>query len=249
MKKLYTLVTALCLGAFLFMSSNLTAQNLLVNPGFETGLAAPWVVQGTTPISIDSVTVHSGTYAAHGNVEQYIDLVAGKKYHLVCWAYTTTPNINTWVGVKDLSPGGPLVGRSDALDSAGYQYIYLELDVINSASHRFWCWGQDGSDYYSDSWVLWEDGTDPMTSTTTIDKDDKIKIYNDPTVGVSINFEDTYLDATINVMDMTGKVIYSRNATDAQTVISNDEFDATGIYVIQVKTDKVRATRKVVIVK
>lgn len=248
MKKLYTLATALCLGAFLFTSSSLMAQNLLVNPDFETGMAAPWVVQGTSPIVIDSVTVHAGTYAAHGNVEQYVDLEAGKKYHLVCWAYTTTPNISTWVGVRDID-GAALIGRSEALDSAGYQYIYLELDAVTTGSHRFWCWGQTGSDYYSDSWMLWEDGTSPTTSTTTIDKDDKIKIYNDPTVGVSINFEDSYLDATINVMDMAGKVVYSRMATDAQTVISNDEFDAAGIYVIQVKTDKIRATRKVVIVK
>ena len=144
MKKFYTLTLTLFLGVFLFTSVNVMGQtNLLVNPGFETGLAAPWVVQGTNPIDIDSVTVHSGNYAAHGNVEQYIDLTAGKTYIVKCWAYTTTTNINTWVGVRDLGQTGAagLVARSNPLDSAGYQYIQLEFTAATTGSHRFWCWG------------------------------------------------------------------------------------------------------------
>lgn len=240
-------MSALIVGAFLFTSGTVMGQNLLVNPGFETGDGTPWVSGVTDPITVETGTVHAGTYAAHGNVEQYIDLVKDSSYVLMCWAYNTTPTINTWVGVRDLGLTGPagLVARSEPLDSAGYEFVKLEFTALTTGSHRFWCWGLAMSDYWSDSWVLLKKGT----SLTSIDlpKSDKIEILNQPNQ-VMINIEEFRQEATINVYELTGKLIHTEMTTNARTILDSNTFGKSGSYFVQVKTAKGFYAKQVMII-
>ena len=241
MKKLYTLT----LSVLVFVATTVTGQNMLTNSGFETGMGAPWVTGGTNPISIDSVTVYEGTYASIGNVEQYIDLVADTNYVLQCWAYNTTPNISTWVGIRDVTPGGALV-QNFALDSAGYQYVKIEFTAPSTGSHRFWCWGQANSVYHTDSWVLLKEGT-TLTNTNRIDHTDKIQILNQPNQ-VTVNIEDLTDNAIINVYSINGQLVHTTTTTSNRTIIENSAFGASGSYFVQVSMKGALVAKQVSII-
>jgi len=243
MNKLYNL-TFLFLGIFLFATTSVSGQNLLVNGDFETGQAAPWV--NGSAVEIDSVTVHAGNYAAQGNIEQYIDLVAGTNYTLTCWAYNVDASINTWVGIRDVTPGGVLV-QNFALDSAGYQYVSITFSAPSTGSHRFWCWGANNNpEYYSDSWVLLKEGT--TTNTASVKKNDNIEILNQSNQ-VTVNIEDLNDNATINVFNMTGQLMHTSTTTENKTIIDNSVFETAGSYFIQVKTKGYLVAKQVVIMK
>ena len=60
----FNLNNALILG-FLFLGAVFaSAQNLVTNPGFETGDTTGWFAFGSPTISAETSQVHSGTYAA-----------------------------------------------------------------------------------------------------------------------------------------------------------------------------------------
>lgn len=92
MKKIFTLLSVVALG----ISAN--AQNLLTNPGFESGLA-PWAAgtgNGYTAPTISTTDVHSGSNAAGytsvgatTGFYQNVPVVAGKTYVITFWYKAT----------------------------------------------------------------------------------------------------------------------------------------------------------------
>src|SRR3974377_1061409 len=58
-RRLGVMLLGLCLRATVS-----DAQNVLQNPGFETGNTTGWAAFGPTTISVETTQVHSGTYAA-----------------------------------------------------------------------------------------------------------------------------------------------------------------------------------------
>ena len=50
-------------------------------------------------------------------------------------------------------------------------------------------------------------------------------------------------------MDITGKVVYTKITRDANTLVSNAEFNTSGVYIVQVRTDEIYARKKIIIMK
>lgn len=70
-----------------------TSANLVVNPGFESGEATPWVFESAMNQEVVTTVVKSGTYVlktaviATKNLNQTITVVNGKEYKLSFWYY------------------------------------------------------------------------------------------------------------------------------------------------------------------
>lgn len=89
-------VLASLLGLLAMQSAN--AQNIVVNPGFETGSLAPWVTNDTQYTGVSGTnptTPHSGSYQAYlGGVSpsdtltQTLVTVPGQLYTLSYWLYS-----------------------------------------------------------------------------------------------------------------------------------------------------------------
>ena len=155
MKKVYYQLTFLTIFCLLLISgTTLEGQNLLGNPSFETGELAPWTEGNGNTVNIIEDAA-DGTYAAQGNIEQIIDLVAGQAYvwtaQVKCIADCDK---NVWIGRKDLAPGGGVV-NFNFTDLNEYGEAKVEFVAENSGPHRFWVWGQgDALGYVSDNHVL-----------------------------------------------------------------------------------------------
>lgn len=240
MKKLYFFT--LLLGIFLFSTTTTSGQNLIVNGNFETGQTAPWTAGNGSTITIDSLTVHSGTYSCHGNVEQIVTLPAGKTYNLYAYGYNRTPSVNTWLGIRDIA-GAALV-QNFQIDSAGFQFVHINFTTQNTGDYRFWAWGQAGSDYLSDSWILLEQGT--TTNTSFVVPENKIKVTNQVNQ-VTVNIEDLKDNATINIYNMTGQVIHTMTTNETKTIIDYNTFGATGNYFIHVRMGNYQSSQQVMI--
>ena len=72
-----------------------TAQNLVTNPGFETGSTSPWFGFGSPTLTAESAVVHSGSYACAvtGRTASYMgaaqsligELQSGQTYNVAAW--------------------------------------------------------------------------------------------------------------------------------------------------------------------
>lgn len=99
-----------------------SAQNLVVNPGFETGDFSGWTQWGDTGFSgVDDFNPNSGTYAAYfgpftlGGIFQNIATVAGETYEFSFWLHNDSGapnyfdvlwNSTTLVQLIDATPFG-----------------------------------------------------------------------------------------------------------------------------------------------
>ena len=118
MKKIFTLLSVVALG----ISAN--AQNLLTNPGFESGLA-PWAAgtgTGYTAPTISTTDVHSGSNAAGytsvgatTGFYQNVPVVTGKTYVITFWYKATGDGTDgrIWSVYKDAS-GAAVYTTADA---------------------------------------------------------------------------------------------------------------------------------------
>ncbi len=155
MKKIYyQLIFLTSVFLLLIGGTTLHGQNLLGNPSFETGELAPWTEGNGNTVNIIEDAA-DGTYAAQGNIEQIIDLVAGQAYvwtaQVKCIADCDK---NVWIGRKDLAPGGGVV-NFNFKDFSEYGEAKIEFVAENTGPHRFWVWGQgDPLGYVSDNHVL-----------------------------------------------------------------------------------------------
>jgi glucuronoarabinoxylan endo-1,4-beta-xylanase len=91
----FNLNNALILG-FLFSGAGfVSAQNLVTNPGFETGDTTGWLAFGSPTIAAETSQVHSGTYAAQvsnrtqtfmGIAQSFVGVLeAGQTYNVSAW--------------------------------------------------------------------------------------------------------------------------------------------------------------------
>jgi hypothetical protein len=118
MKKIFTLLSVVALG----ISAN--AQNLLTNPGFESGLAS-WAAgtgTGYTAPTISTTDVHSGSNAAGytsvgatTGFYQNVPVVTGKTYVITFWYKATGDGTDgrIWSVYKDAS-GAAVYTTADA---------------------------------------------------------------------------------------------------------------------------------------
>lgn len=231
-------LTCVCL----FSAANLTAQNLLINPSFETGELVPWTAGNGNIVNI----IEGGTdgmYAADGNIEQIVSLEAGKMY-----TWTTQVRCdsacdkNMWIGIKDLV-GDALVTNFNFNSHTDFAEAKIEFEAPSTGNHRFWVWGVAETQYTSDQHLLLAEGT---TDITEVEAElNKIEITNNPE-GVRVRIDESIDDASIEIYNLTGQMIY-RGKASGDTLINNSEFSATGIYVVSVRTDIALKSEKVAI--
>lgn len=96
------LATAAIAVSALGLSAPVLAQNLVTNPGFETGNFAGWTLSGNTGFTgVSTTNPHSGSYAAFlgpvgstGTLSQWIPTIAGDTYNVGFWLLSDggTPN-------------------------------------------------------------------------------------------------------------------------------------------------------------
>src|ERR1700689_198431 len=86
---------ALLPGLFLLVTVA-AAQNLAVNPGFETGNTSGWFAFGSPAIAVESSQVHSGNYAASvtGRTQTYMGIAQSFEGVLQS---NQTYNVSVWV--------------------------------------------------------------------------------------------------------------------------------------------------------
>jgi acyl dehydratase len=138
---------ATLLGLFFALASMAQAQNLVVNPGFETGDFTGWTVTGATA-SVESGVGHTGDFAASfGSVSPDVNVLsqtlltqAGQQYTLTF--FLQTPEFNVPPGFPNSSAvsfDGVLIdGPFTVPDDPDYQqYTYTVTALSNAAVLRF----------------------------------------------------------------------------------------------------------------
>ena len=246
MKKLYKKLMFTLVVVCLFSVTNLSAQNLLLNPDFETGELAPWVAGNMNIVDIVN-DAQNGDWAARGNIEQFVNLTEGVTYTYTAYAKCLSGcDVNMWIGLRDSLKAFP-AKNFNFKDFSDYTLATIEFDAEATASYRMWVWGQGESDsYITDNFVLLAEGT-TVTSTKEIETN-KIKITNQLD-GITVNIDSFAGSANIEIFDLAGKPVYNLKTSDATTFISSEEFSASGIYVVQVASNKQLMAKQVSIVK
>ena len=240
MKRTYTITMFLSICVCLLSTNSLDAQNMIQNPGFETGIAAPWVSGNDGSVTVVEEP-YEGNYAAFGNVEQYIDLEAGVNYTYSCYVKTSTPDINVWIGIRDMV-GAALVSNYQ-FSHTEYDLATIEFTAPSTGSHRFWVWGQGGSQYHSDNFLLLKEGTTGIFDREV--ESDKIKISSN-NEGVVIDVEQPIQEARLTIHDLSGKEIYTQAISNGNTQVHKSEFSSgSGVFVVSVTTENTRNTSKI----
>jgi hypothetical protein len=105
------------------------AQNLVLNPGFETGDFTDWTPSGC---QVTTLMVHSGTFAAEfgrtpcmdactGNLDQTITTVAGQLYHVDFWL----ANMNSLFDQNEFFASFAGVTIASLADSSTFGYTHF----------------------------------------------------------------------------------------------------------------------------
>ena len=122
------------------------AQNMVQNPGFETGTLSPWTTSGG---SIITSPVHSGSYAfqvvgSKKTLEQVVTgLLPNTTYNYSGWAMVATAGTTVDIGVKDFN--GSLVVKQGV---TGTSYTQVNLVFTTGATNttaKIYCYKISGS--------------------------------------------------------------------------------------------------------
>lgn len=144
-------IIALVTGVLLHCNLAL-AQNLVTNPGFETGSISPWVTfgGGPTTLSVETTQVHSGTYAAEvtnrnatyeGISQQLVSvLTPGETYNISAWVRLVSgANQNVQMTVQTIDGSGTSYAgiNSNSVSSTAWmqlsgQYTYNPSGTASS---------------------------------------------------------------------------------------------------------------------
>ena len=216
-------------------------QNLLGNPGFESGELAPWFGDNDNIVNI-TTNAADGSYAAVGNAAQNVDLVEGEKYQLRCKAKIVSAGSEerVWIGVR----GPTALVQNSEIFSTDWEDMAIDFTAPETGTHKIWIWGQGQSSYASDAWVLLVEGT---SSVNNQEAKDKIKIINGMDE-IAINMTAISGDAKIMIHDVAGKQMYLNTTSQHNILINKAILPTSGIYVVTVLTDKLHRVEKVMVI-
>ncbi|WNJ20574.1 T9SS type A sorting domain-containing protein [Pontibacter sp. G13] len=242
MKKVYDLLTAFFVCACLMSFSSVSGQNLLSNPGFETGALAPWFGDNGSIVTIVEDTIE-GSYAAVGNAAQEVALTQGVNYELRCKAriIAAESDQRVWVGVR--GPSG-LVQNTELFETT-WEDMAIDFTAPETGTFKVWIWGQGSSSYTSDAWTLVVEGTSP---TTSIDLEARkyIKILNHVDA-ISVDMPQLTGAAKIIVRDITGKEVFTTESNQNLVRIDAAQLPAAGMYIVSVQAGKYYLAEKVMV--
>ena len=239
MKRCYFQFIAFTICLSILSSFSLHSQNLLSNPGFESGELAPWFGDNNNVVTIDTAAAE-GQYAAIGNAAQNVDLEEGVQYELRCMAkiISFTGDEKVWIGVR----GPTALVQNARIFELDWENMAIDFTAPETGTYKIWIWGQGSSSYASDGWTLVVKGT---SSVNTQEARDKIKISNTLN-GVSIDMFNISDKAEILIHDFSGRMI-QRASTYQSHFIDKSVFPTAGIYLVSVKTGKLHRVEKVAI--
>ncbi|HEY5035563.1 MAG TPA: carbohydrate binding domain-containing protein, partial [Chthoniobacterales bacterium] len=131
------------------------AQNLVQNPGFETGDFPPWVDSGDTSFSsVSSNNPHTGTFSAQmgpsssdGFLDQTIPTTIGQNYTVDFWLSNSDDTNN-----NDFSAsfGGVTVLSLTNADQFGYTEFTMNVTATSSSSDMHFAFYNPPSYWYLD---------------------------------------------------------------------------------------------------
>ncbi len=129
------------------------AQNLVTNPGFETGDFTGWTLSGGGAPEVDSGVGHTGTYAASlgvaapdtNNISQVLTTTPGEEYTLTFFAQT--PEFNIPPGSPNSLAvyfGGNLIGGPfEVPDNPNYEEYSYKVTATSSSSELMFAVSND----------------------------------------------------------------------------------------------------------
>lgn len=118
--------------AFVLQAGTAAAQNLVTNPGFETGNTSGWFAFGTPTISVETSQVHAGTYAAQvsGRTATYMGIA--QSFMGVLQAGQTYTNVSAWVRL--VSGGNQTMQLTmQKTDGSGTSYAMIASGSVSSS--------------------------------------------------------------------------------------------------------------------
>lgn len=264
MKKLYTLLSVLALGA------SVNAQNLVTNGGFETWTVATtpdsWTV--TLPANGGSVAketvaanIHGGTGslkvtapAGTGNVRTaYTDIpvVAGHSYTFSYWVKDLTDNARGrhWASWRTAS--AQLTDNLDVLqpdyqaNTTGWQQVTYTLTAPATATlfrldfRVYQDTGNSGVIHYDD--VVFVDNNTMGVKENNIAG---LRVYPNPvTNGKFFISTDANSEKSVAIFDVLGKQVVKTTATETVNVSNLN----AGVYIVKITEEGKTATRKLII--
>lgn len=256
MKKIFTILGVLAVTTAAF------SQELLLNPGFENGLA-PWTAgptSGYTAPVISSTAPHSGAnYAEYINPTkttgffQNVPVVAGKTYVISFWYKSAGDDSDTrlW-SIYKTADGAPVYTTPDAKTDefrTNEQYLanaaswtkYTAKMVAGPAVTNL----DVGVRVYGgatvaqfDDFSLMDNANLAVTDVTSFDKQIKMNTIVGNALTVILPEK-----STVNIYSVEGKLMSSNRVSSGESI--NTSSLTKGMYIVTIDNGSVKVSRKV----
>lgn len=257
MKKIFTLLSVVALG----ISAN--AQNLLTNPGFESGLA-PWAAGTTATYSaptISTTDVHSGSNAAgYSTVTattgfyQNVPVVTGKTYVITFWYKATGDGTDgrIWSVYKDASGAAVYTTANADTDQFRTNNLFLPPASVWTKYTAEMPAGPGVTNLdvafraYKDCTLFLVDDVSVEDKSTmgTIDvKDFDKKVKMNTLVAETLTLE-LPSKSTVNIYSVDGKLVSSNRVNSGESI--NVSKLQKGNYIVTVEDGTNKVSRKIV---
>lgn len=260
MKKIFTILGIAAV-------SLVAAQNLVINPGFETGTLAPWAKGPSTAASYTEPTLanagsHSGTYnaaytGATGTTGFYQDIAitGGAQYTVSFWYKATGDGTDAriWSVFKDASAtilylagtssngieDDPLRNNNAYLDPAT---VWTQKTVTFTAPATATVFQMAVRAYNNSTLAAFDDFslTTGAMAVTDFSKS-KYSLVKNTVVGESISFAKT---ADIQIINAAGQVVKAAKVTEGSTL--NVSSLAKGVYIVTGTVNGEKVSQKVI---
>ncbi len=246
MKKIFTLLSVVALG----ISAN--AQNLLTNPGFESGLA-PWAAGTTssyTAPTISTTDVHSGSNAAGytsvgatTGFYQNVPVVTGKTYVITFWYKATGDGTDgrIWSVYKDASGAAVYTTADASTDQFRTNNLFLAPASVWTKYTAEMLAGPAVTNLdvafraYKDCTLFLVDdvSVEDKSTMSTIDiKDFDKKVKMNTLVAETLTLE-LPSKSTVNIYSIDGKLVSSNRINDGESI--NVSSLQKGAYIVTVQ--------------
>src|SRR5208337_4241561 len=158
---------ALVIG-FVLQAGLAAAQNLVTNPGFETGNTSGWFAFGSPTLIVETSQVHSGTYAClvtnrsatyMGIAQSFLgDLQSGQTYNVSAWVMMASGGSQTMQLTMQMTVGSTstyALIASGTVTSSGWtqlsgQYTYNPSGTLSALNFYAEVPSSSSASYYID---------------------------------------------------------------------------------------------------
>lgn len=260
MKKIFTILSIAAV-------SLVSAQNLVVNPGFETGTLAPWAKGPSTAASytepaIANSDAHTGSYnatytAATGTTGFYQDIAitGGTQYTVSFWYKATGDGTDAriWSVFKDASAnilylaGDATTATSDPLRGPNNLYldpatVWTQKTITFTSPAAATVFQLAVRAYNNATLAAFDDFIFvPGVLAVTDFSKSKFSLVKNTVVGESISFAK---NADIQIVNAAGQVVKAAKVTEGSTL--NVSSLAKGMYIVTGNVNGEKVSQKII---